>query len=106
MPDTFAVTIIFIALATFFAAFIRRRKKDKCLKDFSSNMVTLESVSGKTIWGKLRVENTGLEFIYPEKHKDDKGHDETSYILYKYEFPNILALIRYHDQLSESAKKQ
>ena len=77
MPDTFAITVVFIALATFIAAFIRRRKKDKCLKDFSNNMVTLESVSSKSIWGKLRVENTGLEFIYPEKHKDKKGYITT-----------------------------
>ncbi|MHC4460752.1 MAG: hypothetical protein ACYS6W_07785 [Planctomycetota bacterium] len=101
-----AITIIFIVLATGVGAFIRRRSRDKCLKDFSKNMVTLEETSGKTIWGKLNVENTGLEFVYPEKHKDEEGHDETSYILYKYEYPNIAALIRYHDELSQRNKKE
>jgi len=101
-----AITIIFIVLATGVGAFIRRRSRDKCLKDFGRNMVTLEETSGKTIWGKLNVENTGLEFVYPEKHKDEEGHDETSYILYKYEYPNIAALIRYHDELSERNKKE
>ena len=105
MPDTFAITIIFIALATVVAAFIRRRKRDKCLKDFRQNAVTLEETDGKTIWGELRVENTGLELIYPDKHKDKDEHDETSFILYKYEYPKIGALIRYHDQLSESNKR-
>ncbi len=100
------ITIIFIVLATFVAAFVRRTSRDKCLKDFERNMVTLQTTDGRTIWGKLRVENTGLEFIYPEKHKDEDGHDETSYILYKSEYSNILALFRYHDQLSESNKKQ
>jgi len=106
MPDTFAVTIIFIVLTTFVAAFIKKRSRDKCLKDFSENLVTLEERGGKIIWGKLSVENTGLELIYPAKHKDKKGHDETSYILYKYEYPNIQALIRYHDKLSEDNKKE
>ncbi len=101
-----AITIIFIVLATGVGAFIRRRSRDKCLKDFGRNMVTLEETSGKTIWGKLNVENTGLEFVYPTKHKDQEGHDETSYILYKYEYPNIAALIRYRDELSESNKKE
>ncbi len=101
-----AITIIFIVLATAVGAFIRRRSRDKCLKDFGRNMVTLEETSGKTVWGKLNVENTGLEFVYPEKHKDEQGHDETSYILYKYEYPNIAALIRYHDELSQSNKKE
>ena len=68
-------------------------------------MVTLEETSGKTIWGKLRVENTGLEFIYPQKYKDEQGHDETSYILYKYEYPKIEAVIRFLDELSEQNKK-
>ena len=86
-----AITIIFIVLATGVGAFIKRRSRDKCLKYFRRNMVTLEEASGKTIWGKLNVENSGLEFVYPEKHKDEDGHDETSFILYKYEYPNVAA---------------
>lgn len=105
MPDTFAITIIFIILATVVAAFVRRRSRDKCLKDFLHDLITLEETTGKIIRGKLRVENTGLEFTYPTSHKDENGHDETSFILYKYEYSNIRALIRYHDELSEDAKK-
>jgi len=113
MPSIFAVTvpytaitIIFIVLATAVGAFIRRRSRDKCVRDFEQNMVTLEEMSGKIVWGKLRVENTGLEFVYPEKHKDEDGHEEASYILYKYEYPNIEAVIRFHDELSETNKKK
>ena len=101
-----AITIIFIILAAIVGAFVRRISRDKCLRDFSKDMVTLEDVSGKAVWGTLRVENTGLEFIYPEKYKDEDGHDETSYILYKYEYPNIIAVIRFHDELSEDGRKQ
>jgi hypothetical protein len=105
MPYT-AITIIFIVLSTVVAAFIRRRSRDKCLKDFSEAIVTLEQTTDKIIWGELNVENTGLEFIYPEKHEDKEGHDETSFILYKYEYPKIAALLRFHDQLSESNKRK
>ncbi len=105
MPYT-AITIIFIVLSTVVAAFIRRSSRDKCLKDFSETIVTLEQTTDKIIWGELNVENTGLEFIYPEKHEDKEGHDETSYILYKYEYPKIAALLRFHDQLSESNKRK
>ncbi|MFC1794998.1 hypothetical protein ACFL3Q_15590 [Planctomycetota bacterium] len=100
-----AITILFIILAAGIGAFVRKRSRDKCLRDFEQNMVTLEQKSGKTIWGKLRVENTGLEFVYPEKHEDEEGHDETSYILYKYEYPDIAAVIRFHDELSEQNKR-
>jgi hypothetical protein len=101
-----AITIIFIVLATGVGAFVRKRSRDKCLRDFERNMVTLEDKSSKTIWGTLRVENTGLEFVYPQKHKDKEGHDEASYILYKYEYPNIGAVIRFHDELSDRNKKE
>ncbi len=100
-----AITIIFIVLATAVGAFVRKRSRDKCLRDFEQNMVTLEDTAGKTIWGKLRVENTGLEFVYPDKQEDEQGHDEASYILYKYEYPKIGVVIRFHDELSERNKK-
>ena len=101
IQNTFAITILFIVISTIVAAFIKGRKRDKCLKDFSQDSITLEGTNGKMIWGALNVENTGLELVYKTAHKDEEGHDETSYILYKYEYPNIQALIRYHDQLSE-----
>ena len=101
-----ALTIIFIICAAGVAAFVRKRSRDKCLRDFEHNMVTLEDTSGKTIWGTLRVENTGLEFVYPEKQQDTDGHDEASYILYKYEYPNIAAVIRFHDALSDRHKTE
>ncbi len=101
-----AITIIFIILATAVGAFVRKRSRDKCLRDFERNMVTLEDTSGKAIWGALRVENTGLEFVYPEKQQDADGHEEASYILYKYEYPIIGAVIRFHDDLSDRHKTE
>jgi hypothetical protein len=106
MQNTFAFTVLFIVLATIVAVFIKRVKKDKCLKDFADNVVTLEETTGKIRHGVLNVENTGLELIYPTAQKDDNENDETSVILYKYEYPNIQALIRYHHELSEGGKQE
>jgi len=105
MPDTFAITIISIVVFTVIAAFIKGRSKDKCLKSFNGDQVTLEEPSGKTVWGKLRVENTGLELVYKNVYIDKKGHEEKSFMLYKSEYPNIQALIRYHDELDKKNKK-
>lgn len=105
LPYT-AITIIFIILAAGIGAFVRRRSRDKCLLDFAGFTATLEDTAGKSIWGRLRVENTGLEFLYSQTHKDADGHDETSYILYKHEYGCITALVRYHDQLSDINKKR
>jgi len=104
--NTFAITIIFIVISAIVGMFVKGRKKDKCLKDFSQYIITLEKTDGKEIWGKLRVENTGLELVYEAAHKDDDGHIESSYIVYKQEYGNIAGLLRYHNKLSQAGKKR
>ena len=104
--NPFVITILFIVAAAVIAAFIQGRRKDKCLKDFADCMTTLHQTDGKTIYGKLRVENTGIELIYKDKHTDKQKHIESSYILYKYEFGIILAILRFHDRLSDKNKKK
>ncbi len=42
MPDTFAITILFLIVSTAVAAFIKGRSRDKCLKGFMGNFVILE----------------------------------------------------------------
>lgn len=106
ISNPFVITVLFIAISTVVAAFIRRVKRDKCLKDFAGDMVTLQEVDGDLIRGELIVANTGLEFIYPAKKTNEHGAIETSYILYKHEYGNIQALIRYHDELSDTGKKE
>ena len=105
LENTFALTILFIVLSTMIAAFCRRVTRDKCLRSFAGDIVTFENLKGKNIWGKLSVESTGLELVYESEHKDTDGHLETSYILYKNEYAQIQAIIRYHDQLSDKTNK-
>ncbi|GAG09564.1 unnamed protein product, partial [marine sediment metagenome] len=56
MPDTFAITIVSIIIFSVLAVFIRGRTKNKCLKDFSGDLITLEETTGKIVWGRLTVE--------------------------------------------------
>ncbi len=106
MPfDGFTITIAFIILATVVGVVIKRMHRDRCLVDFADDMVSLQEAAGNLIRGKLRVESTGLELLYPQSQILGENHEETSYILYKYEYPNIQAVIRFHDELSEKGKK-
>jgi hypothetical protein len=105
MDNSFAITIAFIVLVTLVAAFVRRITRDRCLRDFQKNFVNLIQTDNKKVWGNLRVENTGIEFIYKTKHQDADGHIETSYILYKCEYPKIQAILRFLDELSDKNKK-
>lgn len=107
MPDTFAITIIFIALCTVIGAFMKGRSKDACLKDFSGYPVTLKRNSDKEIWGTLRVEHSALELIYKEPYIDKADNQlETTYILYKNEYGDIRGLVRHVDSLSPALKEK
>ena len=108
MIDSFTITILFIITAALISAFSRRVKRDKCLYDFNNDPVSLEKITGKiTAKGILNVESTGLEFIYPKKIKGkEKDLIMLSYIFYKYEYPQIQALIRFHNDLNEEGKKK
>lgn len=104
--NPFVLTVVFIFLSGIVAALIKGRKRDKCLKAFSNFMITLEDTGGKYIWGKLRVEATGMEITYEQSHTDADGHVESSYMMYKYEYGNLASLIRYHNRLSEEGRKR
>ncbi len=107
MPSAFAVTMIFIIATTLIGAFIKGRSKDRCLVDFSGFPVTVETAGGKHIWGNFAIEPTGMELIYDKEYLDEKdGHIEKSYIIYKNEYANIEAVVRYHDTLSGGLKKK
>ncbi len=105
MPDTFLLTIIFIALTTMITAFVKGKSRDRCLIDLSGDEIDMEMISGKTVWGRLTVESTGLEFSYGEPNKDNDGHKEYSFLLYKNEYSQIQNLILYHDKLDEKRRE-
>ncbi len=104
MPDTFAITIIFIVVSTAVAAFIRGRSKDKCLRNFSGDMITLVLSGGRTASGALSVESSGIELIYKNRGENETNK-EFSYIIYKSEYGSVLSVIRYHDKLNEKNRE-
>ena len=106
MPDTFAITILFIAVSTVLAAFLRGRSRDKCLMDFSGNRVNIVAGDGKSISGILSVESTGIELKYLRPDEKDGGFNETSCLIYKNEYGGIQTIIRYHDELMEKNRKK
>ncbi len=97
----FLITVAFIVISTLFLAFIKHIKKDKCIKSFKSDVVTVYFNTGESIKGRLDVENTGSEFIIDTTVKNEKS----SYILYKEEYPNVRFFVRYHKDLDSKRKR-
>ena len=104
--NPFFLTICFIFLSAIVVAFIKGRNRDKCLKAFNGYMVTVEDTAGKHIWGNLRVEPTGMELVFDSPNQDTDGHIESSYIIYKYEYGNVSAIVRFHEYLNEKLNRK
>lgn len=103
--DATTIAILFIILSALVAVVLRKVKKDKCLKDFRDDIVTLELLNGQQYRGKLKMKSSGLQFKYPETIEGEYNLKFLSFLLYKNEFPDIQAVVRYHKDLTAEAKK-
>jgi len=99
MDISLIITLGVIFLITLIGAYARSTIKDRCLKCFTGFNVTLELANGKIVWGRMRLEPTGLELLYQDAIQDER-HIEASYVLYGSEYGNIQAIYRYADALS------
>lgn len=116
MQNTVLITIIAIVASSLLIAYIRRVTKDRCLKAFQNDYVTLLLSDQREISGKLVVESTGLEVVYDLKDLEEPPVEEgatpppllhhASYILFKTEFGLLTAILRRHDDLTEEAQKK
>jgi hypothetical protein len=93
------ITLGVIFLITLIGAYLRSIVKDRCLRAFVRFIVTLERADGKIVWGKMRLEPTGIELLYPDAIQDEQ-HLESSYVVYGSEYHDIQAIYRYADALS------
>lgn len=99
------ITILFIVVSAFLAVILGKIKKDKCLKDFRNDIVTLELLNGDQYRGKFKLKSSGMKFNYPEIIKDEHNLKSLSFLIYKNEYPDIQAIVRYHRDLTEEGKK-
>ncbi len=114
MPDIISFSLVLIIL-TLLLSFVKRMAKDACLKEFEGDPVTVIFQDGNTISGKLRVEQSGVEFLQLKEAKGgslsdsadgDLANVPASYILYSQEYTGVLAFVRYRESLSPGLLKK
>jgi len=103
--DATTIAILFIILSALVAVVLRKVKKDKCLKDFRDDIVTLELLNGQQYRGEMKMKSSGLQFNYPELIEGEYNLKFLSFLLYKNEFPDIQAVVRYHRDLTEAGRE-
>jgi hypothetical protein len=98
--DSLTVTIIAIVVVTFLSAFIKGRKKDRCLKKIDGYFIQVFNSKTKTIWGKAEIESTSIIIDF-ESNEKDAGK---KFILYKSEFKNMQLILRLHSYFDPKQK--
>ncbi len=94
LNDPLYFTIILVISAVFVGVLSKARNKDRCLKHIKNYPVIIENIKQKIIAkGKLKVKSTGLEICLPEVSEPAQNIKQATYLLYKYEFEQIQAII-------------
>ncbi len=99
------ITVLVLLTSGLISAFLRSRSRDICLKSFAGYMATVKMKTGKRMWGRMLVASTGIELKYRADHVSE-GHIESSYILYKAEYPLIELIVRFHDELDAGESRR
>ncbi len=102
-----ALALVLIFISAIISSYLSRRLRDRCLKHFEGYRVCLELRDGTVARGILDAENNGLELLYEyPKAEGAAGWAESSFIMYKPEYPKLHAILRYHDEMDEKEKKR
>jgi hypothetical protein len=102
--DSFTITIIIISLSGFIGAFIKGKKKDRCLKELNQSNIHIikmkEDREGSDIFGRLNIEANCMEIKLNDNTK------KKNLILYKNEYVSINKIIRYTELQNVKEKKE
>jgi hypothetical protein len=98
LQNPLLVTLLIMVGGALVSGYLKGRTKDRCLNGFAGYHVTLEKLDGRLVWGDMVLHSTGIELIY-RSDVQDEHHVETSYIMYRDEFPQIQAIYRYCDKM-------
>lgn len=106
IDDILWITILFIFLATLLAAFIRRVRKDKCLRLFDRQHVTYLDPSGTPYWGDLWASSQGLELRFDAPYTTSRGLTKTGVLIPPEEWRTAVALCRVESALTPEERRE
>ncbi len=101
---SFLTSLLIFIIITVFITYLSGKRTNRCFKDFSKYPVTVIT-KDKAVWGDFYPESTGFYIKY-KKPKKEKNFKELSYLFYKQEFEEIIALTREVSELNELQKRK
>jgi small nuclear ribonucleoprotein (snRNP)-like protein len=92
--NDFWLTMAILFAAAAVAAFMARRKRDRCLKYFTDEPVIIPMESGKWIWGRFFAYPKAIELVFDNPQPDDSGRVKANYILYGTELDELTKILQ------------
>lgn len=102
MDSVLLISISLIFITALFSNILKRRKRDRVLREMQGFHITMQLHGDDQVWGKTRIYANGLEFIYTDSHRNSYGDLTTSYIIQEDELAKVWAFFRYHNELSSN----
>ena len=98
--DSLSITLILIISVSFLSAFIKGRKRDRCLEKIDDFFIHIYNNKEKTSWGRVGVVSNALivDFVSPD------SSDKKNFIVYKNEFKNMHLILRLHSYFDAKQK--
>ena len=107
LDSLFFLSLLFIFATAIVTALVTKWSRDKCLKFFAGDHVTLERDDGRCVWGELEVYSQGVEVTFASPGTDRIGRRRSSVMVYPAELDAAtLAILRYDDALSPKDREQ
>ncbi len=105
LDDIFWLSMAIVFVAALVGAVVRHRNRDRCLKLFAGQDVTLVFSGGKTIWGDLLVYGKSLELVYPQPATTEHGFVKRSFMVPSEEIGAVYAISRWAGGLSAAERE-
>ncbi len=92
VDQLFFLTLLIIFLSALVGVVVQRRSRDRCLRNFSNQPVTIKMNNGQENVGALQVYASGLEVTFTQRHEGPQDPD--SIIIYSAEYDQIQMITR------------
>ncbi len=100
LDNILIISILLVFLGALLGGYLQRRKKDRVLKDMHNFHITARRKGSDPVWGRAIIYANAVELVFTRPYTNIHGNKIVSYIMFSDNLSQLLALYRYHDELT------
>ncbi len=106
LDNILIISILLVFLGALLGGYLQRRKKDRVLKDLHNFHITVRRKGTDSVWGKAIIYANAVELVFTRPYTNDHDNTIVSYIMFSDKLTQLLALYRYHDELTPENQRK